>query len=113
MGKEGTNQLKIAECEHRQKSTKSKKQKLDTENGTSSHIGHKGVKQSPQVKRTRMKIDDPDYRFSNDSDDSNDDDTNFIPEDDSSIVADDSSEDTPSCPKKTLGKLTRKNCPHR
>ena len=78
--------------------------------GTFGHIKHEGLRRSPQVKGTRMKIDDPDYRASNDR---NDDDTSYIPDDDSSIVADDSSEDTPSCPKKTLGKLTRKNCPHR
>ena len=65
--------------------------------GTSCHIRHKGVRRSPRVKGIRMKIDDPDYRASDDSNDSNNDDTNYIPEDDSSIVANDSSEDTPSC----------------
>ena len=71
------------------------------------------------MKCTRMKNDHPNYRASDDSNDSddiddrNDDDTNYTLEDDSSIVADNSSEDTLICPKKLWGNQRRRSRPHR
>ena len=81
--------------------------------GTSGHIKDKGLRRSPQVKGTGMKIDDLNSRANDDSEDSDDNDANYIPEDDSSIAADNLSEDTPSCPKKREGKRRRKSCPRR
>ena len=73
----------------------SKKQKLDTENGSSGLTGRKGDRWSPRVKDTKMKMDKPQksVRFidSNDSDSDDGSATEYIPEDDE----DDSSNDTP------------------